>query len=176
MDSRIVERRRVLLQQLSNILMELEDLSVTQEEKYKSLDLAGSFKHACLPAKELKRVETSLGIEQALEPGSQEFLACLPPVGGQGYEDQISEGLENMDIDSIKTQEHQGIQEFIENWFQSIMRPQERFLLQVLLDLAINILLVPHIHSTVQVQLFYLDIRLLSILMREWLLWKSTFT
>jgi hypothetical protein len=70
-------------------------------------------------------------------------------MGGQGYEDKISEGLQNMDIDSIKTQEHQGMQEFIENWFQSIMRPQERFLLQVLLDLAINILLVPHIHSTV---------------------------
>jgi hypothetical protein len=72
-----------------------------------------------------------------------------------------------MDIDSIKTQEHQGMQEFIENWFQSIMRPQERFLLQALLDLAINILLVPHIHSIVQVQFFYLDKRLLSILMRE---------
>jgi hypothetical protein len=117
--TRIVERRRVLPHQLSNILMELEDLSVTQEEKDKSLDLAGSFKHACLPAKEVKRVETSLGIEQALEPRSQEFLACLPPAGGQGYEDHISEGLQSMDIDSIKTQEHQGMQEFIENWFQS---------------------------------------------------------
>ena len=106
MDSRIDERRRVLLQQLYNILMDLEDLFVTHEEKYKSTDLADSFKHACLPTKEVKRVETSLDIEQALEPGSQDFLACLPPVGGQRYEDQISEGLQSMDSDSIENQEH----------------------------------------------------------------------
>ena len=56
MDSRIVERRWVFLQQLSNILMELEDLSVTQEEKDKSTYLENSFKHACLPAKEAKKL------------------------------------------------------------------------------------------------------------------------
>ena len=91
-------------------------------------------------------------------------------MGGQSYEDQIFEGLQSMDNDSIENQEHQGMQYFIENWFQSIMRPQERFLLQTLLDLEIDILLVPHIHSGVQVQFLYLDTRLFSILMREWLL------
>ena len=75
-----------------------------------------------------------------------------------------------MDSDSIENKEHQGMQYFIENWFQSIMRPQKRFLLQSLLDLAIDILLVPHIHSEVQVQFLYLDMRLFSILMHEWLL------
>ena len=124
MDSRIAKRRRVLLQQLYSILMELEDLSVTQEEKDKSTDLGDSFKNACLHEKEFKRVETSLDIEQALEPGSQEFLACLPPVGGQRYEDRISKGLQSMDSDSIENQEQQGMQDFIENSFQSIMRPQ----------------------------------------------------
>ena len=86
--------------------MELEDLSVTHEEKDKLTDLVDSFKHACLPTKEVKRVETSLDIEQALEPGSQEFLACIPFVGGQIYEDQISGGLQSMDNDSIENQEH----------------------------------------------------------------------
>ena len=62
MNSIIAERRWVLLQQLSNILMELEDLSITHEEKDKSTDLADSFKHACLPAKEVKKVVTSLDI------------------------------------------------------------------------------------------------------------------
>ena len=109
MDSRIAERRRVLLQHLYNILMEIEDLFVTQEEKDKSTDLADSFKHACLPVKEVKRVEISLDIEQALELGTQEFLACLPPVGGQRYEDRISKGLQSMDSDSIENQEHQGM-------------------------------------------------------------------
>ena len=129
--------------------------------------IADSFKHACLLAKEVKRVENSLDIEHALEPGSQEFVACLPPVGGQRYGDKIYEGLQSMDNDSIENQEHQGMQDFMENWFQSIMRPQERFLLQSLLDLAIDILLVLHIHSEVQVQFLYLDMRLFSNLMHE---------
>ena len=62
MDSRIIERRQVFLLQLYNILMELEYLSITHKEKDKSTDLADSFKHACLPAKEVKKVVTSLDI------------------------------------------------------------------------------------------------------------------
>ena len=79
MDSGIVERRRVLLQQLSNILMELEDLSVSYEEKDKS-DLVDSFKQARLPAKQAKELETLSDEEQAVEPEIQEFLECLAPL------------------------------------------------------------------------------------------------
>ena len=85
----------------------------------------------------------------------------------------VGKGLGKGTIDEQKVG---GMNDFIEEWFQSISRPREGFLLYLFLGLDTSTLLVPHIHQVIQVQFSYLDTSLSFVLIREWLLWKLVYT
>ena len=57
MDSINVERRNTLLQELSHILVELEEISIAQKVKEKSIDLAVILEHPCQLTIEVKEQE-----------------------------------------------------------------------------------------------------------------------
>ena len=74
---------------------------------------------------------------------------CSQERKGQIYEylqDMIEIGMQD---DSINGQKEQGMENYNEEWFQSIVIPREIFLLQLYLVLDTSILLVPHIHQVI---------------------------
>ena len=175
MDPRLIERKKRLLQELSYILTELEEIYVAQGIAEKS-DPVVSFDHPC----QIKKETDKLDEEQTFEPEIEEFLACLAPPYSQDCKDQLFEYLQGMTekvmkYDSTEEQEQHGMQDYIEDWFQSIFKPENDFLPFFLVPDS-STLLVSYIYSAAQVQISHVDMSLLSILLREWLLWKSAYT
>jgi hypothetical protein len=84
MDSRMIERKNRLLQELSYILMELEEISAAQEMEEKSTDFTITPEHSC-------QIEIPSDKEHAFKHESKEFFACLTPVCSEECEDQIFE-------------------------------------------------------------------------------------
>ena len=147
MNSRMVERRKILLREISHILVELEEISIAQEMEEKLVDFAASLEYPY-------QTKTRSDQEHAFELEIEEFLTCLSPVCSQECKGQIYEDLQDMieigmQDDSINGQKEHGMENYNEEWFQSIVIPREIFLLQLFLVLDTSTLLVPHIHQVI---------------------------
>jgi len=66
--------------------------------------------------------------------------------------------------------------DYIESWFQEVIRPQCHFLLQHFLLPNKKGRLVPHIHEIIEVIVLYVDMGKFLVLLRTWLHWKSSYT
>ena len=66
----MVERRKILLRELSHILVELEEISTDQEMEEKSMHFVASLEYPW-------QTETPSYQEHAFEHDIEEFLACL---------------------------------------------------------------------------------------------------
>ena len=67
MNSRIVERRKILLWELSHILVELEEISTTQEMEEKSVDFHPPLSiHAKQKLHQIKNMHLSLRLKSSL--------------------------------------------------------------------------------------------------------------
>ena len=81
MNSRMVERRKILLRELSHILVELEEISTAQEMEEKSVHFVASLEYPW-------QIETPSDKEHAFE---EEFLVCLAHVCSQECKGQTYE-------------------------------------------------------------------------------------
>ena len=67
-------------------------------------------------------------------------------------------------------------QDYIEIWFQEVIRPQYYSLLQHLLMSKQVGWLVLHIQVITMITFSYMDMSMFLILLRTWLHWKSSYT
>jgi len=70
MDPRLIERKKILLQELSCILTELEEISVAQEMEERSVDYVVPLQPVCQPADKSKQLE----IPAAKEHGMHDYI------------------------------------------------------------------------------------------------------
>jgi hypothetical protein len=66
MDPRLIERKKRLLQELSCILIELEEISAAQEMEEKSVDPVVPFEHLCQPAEKTEQLEVPVAKEHGM--------------------------------------------------------------------------------------------------------------
>jgi hypothetical protein len=130
---------------------------------------------------EIKELWTPSNEEQILEPEIEEFLACIDPLcieecESQNFEDLWGVTKTYMQADNIDVQGSQGMKDYIEEWFQTIIRPRNHFLLQHFLASNQSYQLASHIQTTIKVHLPYLDMSLFLILLRTWFHWKYSYT
>jgi hypothetical protein len=86
-------------------------------------------------------------------------------------EDQLSKELHGITI-----RESQGDRDYIEAWFQTIIKPQYPSILQHFLASSPQEQLASHVWATIEVYFSYLDMSLLVNLLRTWLHWKYSYT
>jgi hypothetical protein len=66
MDSRLKERKKRLLQELSCILQELEEISAAQEMEEETVDSVVLCEHLCQPAENNEQLETPAATEHGM--------------------------------------------------------------------------------------------------------------
>ena len=129
----MIERKRKLLQELSCILIELEEISAAQETAKESIDLVVPFQHPCQPTKKTEQLEIPVAKEQ-------------------------------------------GMYDYIEQWFQSILQLSDGLLLQQFLEFSQPDLLILHTLVIMHIYLLSKGMSLLLILLKWWLHWLFTYT
>ena len=124
----MIERKRKLLQELSCILTELEEISAAQEIAGKSVDPVVPFEHPCQPAKKTEQLE-------------------------------------------IPATKEQGMYDYIEQWFQSVLQLLDGLLLHQFLEFSQPALLILHTLVIMHIYLLSKGMSLLLILLKWWLHW-----
>ena len=80
MDPRLNERKKVLLQELSCILQELEEISAAQEMEEESVDSVVLCEHLCQPVENNEQLETPAATEHGMHNHiDQWFQSVLQP-------------------------------------------------------------------------------------------------
>jgi hypothetical protein len=83
---------------------------------------------------------------------------------------------EDMQANNIDEEENQRSIGYIEEWLQTIIRPEHHFLLQHFLASKQSDQLASHIQTTIKVHFPYLDMSVFLILLRTWFHWKYSYT
>jgi hypothetical protein len=122
---------------------------------------------------EIEELWTTSDEEKTLEPEIEEFLACFSadPLCITECEDQFSE-----EPHDLSTRESQGNKDYIESWFQTVIRPQYSSILQHFLASSPQEQLVSHVRTTIEVYFSYLDMSILINMLCTWLHWKYSYT
>jgi hypothetical protein len=127
--------------------------------------------------KEAQKLWTTSGGEQSLRPEIKEFSKSISkdPLCTSEINHLEEEDLHSMMKDSteIIVDEHQ---DYIEIWFQEIIRPQYYSLLQHLLMAKQVGWLVLHIQVITAVNFSCADMGMFIIFLRKWLHWKISYT
>jgi hypothetical protein len=127
--------------------------------------------------KEAENLWTTSGGEQSLRPEIEEFSTSIStnPLCTSEINHPEEEDLNSMMKESIEiiVDRHQ---DYIEIWFQEVIRPQYYFLLQHLLMPKQVGWLVLHIQVITAVTFSYMDMSMFLILLRTWLHWKTSYT
>jgi hypothetical protein len=80
MDSRLKERKKRLLQELSCILQELEEISAAQEMEEETVDSVVLCEHLCQPAENNEQLETPAATEPGMHTHIEHwFQSVLQP-------------------------------------------------------------------------------------------------
>ena len=80
MDSRLKERKKRLLQELSCILQELEEISAAQEMEEETVDSVVLCEHLCQPAENSEQLETPAATEHGMHHHIEHwFQSVLQP-------------------------------------------------------------------------------------------------
>ena len=80
MDSRLKERKKRLLQELSCILQELEEISAAQEMEEETVDSVVLCEHLCQPAENNEQLETPAATEHCMHHHIEHwFQSVLQP-------------------------------------------------------------------------------------------------
>ena len=160
-----------------HILRIVKNLSTSPEilEESRSYEIENDF--PCQNVKEDEKLWTKYGGEKSLRPEIKEFSTSIsadPLCTSEGNHPK-EEDLHNMMKESIEftVDEHQ---DYIEIWFQEVIRPQYYSLLQHLLMPKQVGWLVLHIQVITAVNFSYMDMIMFLILLRTWLHWKSSYT
>jgi hypothetical protein len=124
---------------------------------------------------ETKESWTTFDGEKSLEPEIEGSLACLSsdPLCIQETNQQILEDLQGVTKEDIQNQENN---DYIEEWFQAVIRPKNYFTLQHFLATNQTDQLVSHILASIKVHFLKSDMSLLEIMLRKWLHWKYSYT
>jgi hypothetical protein len=163
--------------QEEHILAAAKNLSTSPEilEESRSYELQNDF--PCQNAKEAEKLWTTSNGEQSLRPKIEEFSTSIStdPLCTSEINHREEEDLHSMMKESIEitVDEHQ---DYIEIWFQEVIRPQYYSLLQHLLMPKQVGWLVLHIQVITAVTFSYMDMSMFLILLRTWLHWKSSYT
>jgi hypothetical protein len=144
-------------------------------EESRSYELQNDF--PCQTMKEDEKLWTTYGGEKSLRPEIEEFStsisadpSCTSKINNLEEEDLHSMMKESIEI---TVDEHR---DYIEIWFQEIIRPQYYSLLQHLLMPKQVGLLVLHIQVITAVNFSYVHMGMYLIFLRTWLHWKSSYT
>jgi hypothetical protein len=163
--------------QEEHILTIAKNLNTSPEilEESRSYELQNDFPFQ--NAKETEKLWTTPSGEQSLRPEIEEFSTSisLDPLCTSEINHLEEEDLHSMMKESIEiiVDEHQ---DYIEIWFQEVIRPQYYSLLQHLLMPKQVGWLVLHIQVITAVTFSYMDMSMFLILLRTWLHWKSSYT
>jgi hypothetical protein len=76
----------------------------------------------------------------------------------------------------MSARESQENKDYIEAWFQTLIRPQYSSILQHFLAASPQETLVSHVRTTIEVSFLYLYMSLFINLLRIWLHWKFSYT
>jgi hypothetical protein len=127
----------------------------------------------CQTAEEAEKLETTSDGERPLRPEIEEF--STDPLYTSETNHPEEEDLHGMMKEGIEitVDEHQ---DYIEVWFQEVIRLQYHSLLQHLLMPKQVGWLVLHIQVIPAVTFSYLDMGMFLILLRTWLHWKCSYT
>jgi hypothetical protein len=127
--------------------------------------------------KETEKLWTTPGGEISLRPEIEEFSTSIStdPLCTSEIKHAEEKDLHNMIKESIEitVDEHQ---DYIETWFQEVIKPQYYSLLQHLMMPKQVGWLVLHIQVITMVTFSYMDMSMFLILLRTWLHWKSSYT
>jgi hypothetical protein len=163
--------------QEEHILTIAKNLSTSPEilEESRSYELQNDFPFQ--NAKETEKLWTTSSGEKSLRPEIEEFSTSISadPLCTSEINHLEEEDLHSMMKESIEiiVDEHQ---DYIEIWFQEVIRPQYYSLLQHLLMPKQVGWLVLHIQVITAVTFSYMDMSMFLILLRTWLHWKSSYT
>jgi hypothetical protein len=163
--------------QEEHILAAAKSISTSPEilEESRSYELQNDF--PCQNVKEDEKLWTTSSGEQSLRPEIEEFSTSIStdPLCTSEINHPEEEDLHSMMKESIEitVDEHQ---DYIEIWFQEVIRPQYYSLLQHLLMPKQVGWLVLHIQVITAVTFSYMDMSMFLILLRTWLHWKSSYT
>jgi hypothetical protein len=127
--------------------------------------------------KEDEKLWTTSSGDKSLRPEIEELLTSISayPLCTSEINHPEEEDLHSMMKECIEiiVDEHQ---DYIEIWFQEVIRPQYYSLLQHLLMPKQVDWLVIHIQVITVVTFLYVDMSMFLILLRTWLHWKSSYT
>jgi hypothetical protein len=163
--------------QEEHILTIVKNLSTSLEilEESRSYELQNDFPFQ--NAKETEKLWTTPSREKSLRPEIEEFSTSISadPLCTSEINHPKEEDLHSMMKESIEitVDKHQ---DYIEIWFQEVIRPQYYSLLQHLLMPKQVGWLVLHIQVITAVNFSYMDMSMFLILLRTWLHWKSSYT
>jgi hypothetical protein len=175
--SQILAIARISSSQEEHILTIAKNLSTSLEilEESRSYELQNDF--PCQNAKEAEKLWTTSSGEKSLRPEIEEFSTSIStdPLCTLEINHPEEEDLHSMMKESIEiiVDEHQ---DYIEIWFQEVIRPQYYSLLQHLQMPKQVGWLVLHIQVITAVTFLYVDMSMFLILLRTWLHWKSSYT
>jgi hypothetical protein len=175
--SQILAAARISSFQEEHILTIVMNLSTSSEmiKEPKSHELQNDF--PCQNEKEAEKLWTTSSGERSLIPEIEEFSTSISadPLCTSEINHPEEEDLHSMMKESIEitVDEHQ---DYIEIWFQEVIRPQYYSLLQHLLMPKQVGWLVLHIQVITVVTFSYVDMGMFLILLRTWLHWKSSYT
>jgi hypothetical protein len=163
--------------QEEHILTIAKNLNTSLEilEESRSYELQNDFPFQ--NAKENEKLWTTPSREQSLRPAIEEFSTSISadPLCTLEINHPKEEDLHSMMKESIEitVDKHQ---DYIEIWFQEVIRPQYYSLIQHLLMPKQVGWLVLHIQVITAVNFSYMDMSMFLILLRTWLHWKSSYT
>jgi hypothetical protein len=175
--SQILATARISSFQEEHILAAAKSVSTSPEilEESRSYELQNDL--PCQTVKEAENPWTTFGGEQSLRPEIEEFSTsistdplCTSEINHPKEEDLHSTMKESIEIIVDKHQD------YIEIWFQEVIRPQYYSLIQHLLMSKQVGWLVLHIQVITAVTFLYMDMSMFLILLRTWLHWKSSYT
>jgi hypothetical protein len=175
--SQILEAVGISSFQEEHILAATKNLSTSPEilEESRSYELQNDF--PCQNAKEAEKLWTTSNREQSLRPKIEELSTSIlaDPSCTSEINHREEEDLHSMIKESIEiiVDEHQ---DYIEIWFQEVIKPQYYSLLQHLLMPKQVGCLVLHIQVITAVNFSYMDMSMFLILLCTWLHWKSSYT
>jgi hypothetical protein len=144
-------------------------------EQFPQEDLEVSSSYPRQHEEEIKESWTITNEEQTLEPEIEEFLASLSLDPDPLYTQEIDETSKELHGMTTKG-ESQEYKDYIETWFQIVIRPQYSSTLQHFLASSPQEQLASHIPILIKVYFSNLDMSLTKILLRKWMHWKYSYT
>jgi hypothetical protein len=175
--SQILAIARICSSQEENILTIAKNLSTSPKilEESRSYELQNDF--PCQNAKEVEKLWTTSSGEKSLRPEIEDFSTSISvdPLCTSKINHTKEKDLHSMMKESIEitVDEHQ---DYIEIWFQEVIRTQYYSLLQHIQMPKQLGWLVLHIHVIIAVTFLYVDMSMFLILLCTWSHWKSFYT